>query len=686
MTSFLKQTLPQTSNHLIQMQMKRNTLTALLALALSAWAVPSAQAQTEEQHLNHAVSYDLPRLVAQKGVENVYDAIGALPGITVQNGVYTLGGRAIVVSINGETQNVAYNQLQELLRAMPASGIERVEIVYNPAARMQANAPLIALSFKRGDGESRPFAAEVGGDIAFRHRTLFGERASGCFRKGPFSLDLSYLHSHGRVLDALRTDIPQVLSPSYEDITNTQERLTATCKHSYRLAATYTFGARHTLSATYQGFNTNNDLSVSNTYSHLGYADGKAKAWLHNARIDYATPLGIRLGIEAAFFRAPERHVLMGYVNPFTLDPDFSPWLARLLKENLLVTDSLRTDLWRAYIAGEHELNNGWTINYGAWFKKVKHNSVVHRRHQARGEYSVSWHYPEEHFTTAYVGVSKRFGEKLSAEVSLSADYYHHVMTTQWRALPTFSISYAPCEGNVLSLSVSGSRDYPHYSDLNGLSQPDNGGRLYTVSDSWPMPSLHYQAQLSYVTKGGFQFRTWYNRASGRVMQQPYANGFLDYVLLKNCNIDRHQQVGLQAVMPHQFGSWLYTCLTLGGAWTRDKHEARMWEEAVNSRIIHGEAQFTGVATLCTKPDIALSVDAFGQTKTQQGLWELPARMQVDMSLRWTFLKDMATLRLFCNDVLADGTPKYRYMYFTNEFDMRNVPRRQVGMGLTIRL
>ena len=101
-TSFLKQTRTQTSNHLIQIQMKRNTLTALLALALSTWSTPNVQAQTEEQHLNHAVSYDLPRLVAQKGVENVYDAIGTLPGIVVQNGVFTLGGRAIAVSINGE--------------------------------------------------------------------------------------------------------------------------------------------------------------------------------------------------------------------------------------------------------------------------------------------------------------------------------------------------------------------------------------------------------------------------------------------------------------------------------------------------------------------------------------------------------------------------------------------------------
>ena len=133
--------------------------------------------------------------------------------------------------------------------------------------------------------------------------------------------------------------------------------------------------------------------------------------------------------------------------------------------------------------------------------------------------------------------------------------------------------------------------------------------------------------------------------------------------------------------MPHQFGSWLYTCLTLGGAWTRDKYEPTLWEVPVNSRIIHGEAKFTGVATLCSKPNIA-----FGQTKTQQGVWELPAHAQLDMSLRWMFCKDMATLRLFCNDVLANGTPKYRYMVYDKGFDLRNVPRRHVGVSLTMRL
>ena len=60
--------------------MRRKTFTALFALALStALAAPMPQEQPEEQRLGNAVSYDLPRLVAQKGVENVYDAIGPLP-------------------------------------------------------------------------------------------------------------------------------------------------------------------------------------------------------------------------------------------------------------------------------------------------------------------------------------------------------------------------------------------------------------------------------------------------------------------------------------------------------------------------------------------------------------------------------------------------------------------------------
>ena len=45
--------------------------------------------------------------------------------------------------------------------------------------------------------------------------------------------------------------------------------------------------------------------------------------------------------------------------------------------------------------------------------------------------------------------------------------------------------------------------------------------------------------------KGGFQFRAWYNRASGHVMQQLYPDVFLRCVILSNKNINHHQQVGL---------------------------------------------------------------------------------------------------------------------------------------------
>ncbi len=679
-----RQQTPETTP-LIPTKMRKQTLAMLFALVLSsAHAMPHAQQQAEEGHPGNAVSCDLAQLVAQKGIVNAYDAIGALPGIVVQNGVYTLAGRAIAVSINGDTQNVPYDQLQELLLAMPASGIERAEIVYNPAARLQAGAPLVALTFKSKDSESQAFAAEVGGDVVLKHRTMFGQRAAATYKTGNLMLELSYRHDHGRAFDALKTEVPELISHHLESYTNTQERLAATSKHSYRLAATITFGAHHWLTATYQGFNHNSDVTTDNTFHDLGAAEDKAKAWLHNPRIDYVTPFGIRLGVEATIFRAPETSSKTRYVDLNWVDYGGGGSLPSIWPTDFVTTDSLRTETWRAYIAGEHALRGGWTINYGAWFKKTKHRSE-YLTTRAPLSYSHIDIYPEEHFTTAYAGVGKQMGEKWAAELSVSGDYFYNQRLTQWRLLPTFNISFMPSEGCVWALSVSGSRGYPSYMDMNAKRQFDNGGRLYTHGNMYVEPSLIYQAQLSYVVKDGFQLRTWYNRAHHHIMQQPSLHRFFSVVILENTNIDRHQQVGLQTVMPHRFGPRLYTCLTVGGAWTQDKGENTTWEGAVDSKKLHVEGQFTGIATLCAKPNIALSVDAYAKTKSLQGRWELPAYAKVDMGLRWMFLKDMATLRLFCNDVLAGGTQKRSYKVIEEHYNLRAVAFREVGMSLTMR-
>lgn len=81
------------------------------------------------------LEYDLPRMIAQKPIDNVYDALKELPGVVEMNGGLTLGARGVTVVLDGKVTNMSAGQLYSLLKSMPASRIERVEVMYNAPAR-----------------------------------------------------------------------------------------------------------------------------------------------------------------------------------------------------------------------------------------------------------------------------------------------------------------------------------------------------------------------------------------------------------------------------------------------------------------------------------------------------------------------------------------------------------------------
>lgn len=74
----------------------------------------------------------MPQLTANKLVTNVYDALKQLPGVMEQNGVLTLAGAgSINIILNGKPTSMNYEQLVTLLKGMPASRVERAEVMYN---------------------------------------------------------------------------------------------------------------------------------------------------------------------------------------------------------------------------------------------------------------------------------------------------------------------------------------------------------------------------------------------------------------------------------------------------------------------------------------------------------------------------------------------------------------------------
>jgi iron complex outermembrane receptor protein len=71
---------------------------------------------------------------------STYDAVKKLPGvITSPTGGLTLNGKGVSIYIDGAPSTLSGTDLQNYLSSLPASAIEKVELIYNPGAAYDAN-------------------------------------------------------------------------------------------------------------------------------------------------------------------------------------------------------------------------------------------------------------------------------------------------------------------------------------------------------------------------------------------------------------------------------------------------------------------------------------------------------------------------------------------------------------------
>ena len=69
---------------------------------------------------------------------NTYDIIKRAPGITEQNENLSFRGKSLNILINGRPSNLSGEELKNMLTNMPASTVEKVEILPNPSSKFDA--------------------------------------------------------------------------------------------------------------------------------------------------------------------------------------------------------------------------------------------------------------------------------------------------------------------------------------------------------------------------------------------------------------------------------------------------------------------------------------------------------------------------------------------------------------------
>lgn len=624
------------------------------------------------------LEYDMPRMIQNRPIDNVYEALKELPGVTEQDGKLTLGMQGVTVVLDGKVTNMSTEQLYALLKSMPADRIERVEVMYNAPARYQVRGAMLNVRLRHRIGDPGVLQGELYGKYNQEHEASFEERTSLLYNGNKFSADFLYAHTHGNSFSTTdkearhwqQTDNSTHLIQNYEIMRDRSH------DHNFRLGTDYQPAENHTLSFVYNGTYTTSHTRQHTTGTQTAESLTDQTSWLHNGRLDYQAPIGLKAGLEFTWYNAPDKQ-----------------WLHSRMEEQQLdfyTEAGQRINAWKFFLAQEHTVKNGWGLNYGTVYTTTIDNSFqTYYDNEEKETTPDKSTLPDniksrrrEQTLNIYAGFSKSFGQKLMTDFSLAIERYKTPVWDEWDVYPVLNLTFLPADGHILQLNFSSDKSYPGYWAVQDVVSYLGGGYSEIQGNPLLKPAIDYTTSLSYILKSKYVFTTWFTHTKDRTLQTLYQSPDELLELYKYQNFDFEQQAGLQASIPFKIGKWYNSRLTLIGLWMRQK-DSDFYDLPFDRNRLLGIAMLNNTFTLSRKPDLSLTVDGRLQGRAIQGLYDIPTCGNLSATLRYSFMNGNAILTAWCRDIFQTSMPcpqiRYDRQWVTNNYSSF----RSVGLSFT---
>ena len=166
--------------------------------ALLAGVAPAALAQTATTPAQGVISYPQAFFAEQRPV-TAYEMVGRLPGFTLDTGDNVRGfeGAAGNVLIDGGRPTSKTDTLDDILRRIPASQVERIELIRGGAPGIDMQGKSILANVVKVKGGKRQGLVQVGQALGADGRYKFGVRVEGSGPAGPGAWEGSLRYGEG---------------------------------------------------------------------------------------------------------------------------------------------------------------------------------------------------------------------------------------------------------------------------------------------------------------------------------------------------------------------------------------------------------------------------------------------------------------------------------------------------------
>lgn len=604
----------------------------------------------------------MPTLLKNKSATNAYEALKEIPGVMEQNEqIALLGTSGTTVLIDGKKANMTTAQLMSLLRSIPLSRLENVELMYSvpPQYNIRGSAINVILKQQSDNAESL-WQGEVAGEFRNRYYPGGEGRVSVVYLGKQTVVDALYSYGNFRSLNKEILESEHTLKGTVYPVFQESGGINKYQIHNTRLALQHKFSNKDKIDFSYVGmFDLSTNDRTATTKIEGVETDTKTyksgPSFTHNFKADYSTHFGLNLGADFTLFNVKKDYSVQNVQLP-----------SSALTEKLIYQSKQKIHRTMFYANQSHQLKNNWSIDYGINYSgaNTKNLSIVEQNGSSYDEASFdTWQ--REHIWNFFAGLSKSFSKKLSVQASLAAEYYNAKETSKgetkelWNDVawfPTLNASYNASPDHMFQFAVSSDKTYPPYWSLN----PNNyyiGYYSLVLGNPHLRPQRDYGVGLTYIYKQKYIIRSYLNYIPDYFTQLPYQSREKLQQEFIEQNFTYRQNIGLMGIVWFNIGRRISSRLVANAMYWREKDD-EFFDISFDRKTIMTIFNMNNDITLSAKPDIKMNISGYvAPFGGIQGIYDLGASGNLSSSLMWTFDKDRARLILKADDIFNTRTP-----------------------------
>jgi len=605
------------------------------------------------------LQYNIPNLIKYKPVDNAFDVLKELPGITLSGDLVSIIGTTKTnILINNRLSSMTLDQVISMLKSTPAGKVKKVEIMYSTPPQYGVRGASINIIME----EDKSLKDVLKGEVSLTGSQAYYFTPSGrvnlAYTSGRFSTDFSYSleNENARRKEDMQA-FPTLNGQTYK-VDQANAGKTVNNKHNVRGVLEYETVAKSHLTFTYAG-SFDNVNSRRNSLTSFGNSDTVTTnnhvfgpSSLHSFRFDYTGSKGLSLGGDYVLYNDVSNQELL---NQSAIQP----------QEAINSNSSQHAQRGNVYANMTSQLPHGWELNYGISGSLSKTDNKSFTKIDNLADDAATFvQTQQEQSAGGFMGFTKQFNEKLSLQASLSLQYYKATVDslqrsrTLWNRLdlfPNMVFSYNPNENHTIQLSFSSDKSYPSYWQTSPSLLYINA---YSYAQGNPnlLPERTYSANLNYILLKKYVMAAFFNHQSGNIQQMPYQNKTSLSMIYTTINMDFRNISGLSGTIPFKVSDLIESKITGTGILFHDK--GTLFDIRFDREKLFGQIALDNTFFLTKKKDWLLSLSANYNTSAIQGIYNIDATSNLSSALIWKFAGDKARLTLKAEDILNSQSPK----------------------------